>query len=72
MKPAYKIEKGVPVPPRAKGAGLAAALRSMVEGDSLVIPRQSRSGVYAFAWRFGIKITTREQPGGNYRIWRIK
>ena len=66
-----KIEKNVPMPSRnSRSRGLASALRALEIGDSFVYHRQS--GFAKLLKFLGIKIATRKQPDGTYRIWRIE
>lgn len=70
---AIKIEKGIPIPPKGnRMGGLVGAMRSLEVGDSLVLPSGSSSNKpYATARDVGIKVTTRKQPDGSIRVWRI-
>ena len=76
-----KIEKGVPIPPRGRGAnktGLAHTLRTMETGDSFYYETKSKSSesamatVTATAARVhGKKFTTRKE-GNGCRVWRVE
>lgn len=60
MNEEIKIEKNVPMP-RSYKTGLTEAMKKLKIGDSFLIKSQS----------VGIKCTTRKQPDGTYRVWRI-
>ena len=65
-----KIEKGIPLP-KAKGGRpgtVIVLLRTLKVGDSFVWPRRE---IDKSAHLCGIKIATRAQPDGTFRIWRI-
>lgn len=64
------IEKGVPLPTGSRGpqAILAAAVRQMEIGDSIVW--HVRDSPRTVATECGYKVVTRKQPDGMFRIWR--
>lgn len=68
-----KIEKNIPIPNICIKSGMAEALRSCEVGDSFVIPDSPSKGTNASiaAARLGMKVATRKQPDGSFRIWRI-
>ena len=68
----YEIEKGIPIPNRARHTGLAKALRQLNVGDSLLIPAKQKESAYSNARYGGIKVTLRAAGNGNIRVWRTK
>jgi hypothetical protein len=74
----YEIEKGVEMPSLER-AGYKYPLRGLEVGDSFVVPKDKlpKSGSISGcltpqSQRLGIKIITRKQPDGSYRVWRIE
>ncbi len=73
MNEEIKIEKNVPIPENGTPYnGVSIAMRKMNVGDSFIHQKkQKHSGnLHALARMNGIKIITRRQPDGTYRIWR--
>lgn len=70
---AYKIERGIPIPPKGgERTGLTATLRALDVGDSFLIANEKeRLRALHFASRAGVKIATRKVEGG-IRVWRTK
>jgi hypothetical protein len=67
-----KIDKALPIP-EGHYATLAGAMRRLEVGDSLVVPpNYGKLAAYRNAERLKIRITTRMQPDGTQRVWRIK
>lgn len=71
----YKIEKGVPIPPKRtgrEGRGLLnITMRNMEVGDSILLPiRDARTKATTIARRIGIEITQRQVDDENARVWR--
>lgn len=60
------IEKGIPLPKK----GSASPMRRMEIGDSFVTNKGPGSFAIT-AKRLGIKIASRKQPDGHFRIWRV-
>lgn len=81
-RPAFRIDKGIPIPIRITNTGITEAMRKLdisvpdpvtgfLVGDSFWIPpKHSRTGLYVIARNLGIKITVRTENGGQ-RIWRL-
>jgi hypothetical protein len=74
---AYEIEKGVPVPEKGRPYKVKYPIAKMEIGDSFVIEADDaktnsrKSYLYALSARAGIRVTTRKQPDGSLRVWRI-
>lgn len=67
---AIKIEKGIPIPLRGERATYP--LREMTIGDSFVVESTAkRASAWNIAKRLGIRLISKELPGGKYRIWRV-
>lgn len=69
-----KIEKGVPIQPWGSGLGrgkTVAVIRQMEVGDSFAVPNDTYRSMHALFGQNGLKCTTRKQPDGTYRVWRI-
>ena len=73
----FKIEKGVPIPPRRQsgGAPMKYPWKDLQIGDSFFVPKQT---VHPFSGqanttgkRFNMKFTLRAENGG-VRVWRVK
>ena len=80
-----EIEKGVPIPPRNRGAGAGrppAVGREVVEamdkmgiGDSIKIPFVQKNTLYVFLSRVRKRTNKRYRfmpESGAYRIWRTE
>ena len=74
----YKIEKGVPLPPKGAkyGTGLVGELRRMEVSDSMFLAIESRKVAMASLCKVktGAKFTTRSRTENGVlgvRIWRI-
>lgn len=67
-----EIEKGVPLPPAIGKTGLAALLRRMEVGDSVVLPYARRGSITTAASHMGMKMTTRRLDADMMRVWRVK
>ena len=80
----FKIEKGVPVPPRKLQCGITSTMKQMDIGDSIFIPfvtddkkaksrLQSNISARSIQLRSinGFHFTTRRVTGG-LRVWRIE
>lgn len=75
---AFTIEKGLQIPATPHRSGLAAALRAMEVGDSVMVPGKKPSALGAQIANIrnqpdmqDRKYTTRTVDGG-VRIWRIQ
>jgi hypothetical protein len=73
----FKIEKGVPIPPR-RGRKSKYPVASLKDGESFLVPTGSFkkaqsvvSTLYAAAKRVGIKVSVRIMNDG-VRVWRVK
>jgi hypothetical protein len=71
----YQIEKGLPIPPEARGNkvnpnSVMGTLRRMEVGDSLLIDRPQKACV-THNKLIGMKFTTRKVSENQTRIWRI-
>lgn len=68
----FKIEKGIPIPPRNRLAiGVAPTLRAMKVGDSVVLPKSTSTYICHSAKDAGIKVTQRRISDTEIRVWRI-
>lgn len=70
--PKYKIEKGIPIPPRDAG-GLPWTLRQMDPGDSVLVPSSVKYVAQAMTKcgkGTGRKFVSRQEDAGR-RIWRV-
>lgn len=65
------IEKGVPIPGRAKYGSLCSTFRKMKAGDSVFFPGATTQSIHASArYVFGSgNYSVRKQRGG-VRVWR--
>lgn len=75
MTEPIQITTGIPVPPgRSRnhcGMGrMRTALSTMQVGDSFLWESDNRHP-YGAAKSVGVKITTRKENGGGWRVWRI-
>lgn len=71
---AFEVEKGIPIPPRGKNAGVTNILRQMKPGESFWTNGTAQNVLY-LARQTGIKITTRAEVKdgkAGCRIWRLK
>lgn len=70
----FQIESGIPLPEKGqrRHTGLTATMRKMQVGDSITVAAKSRPNVFSVASAAGIKITTRLEPGGSLRVWRME
>ena len=83
----FKIEKNIPLPPRAgDGAPPKYPFLEMEVGDSFVIPAddpafRTRQGggrvhpaqnCFAYYAKRGLKFASRSQPDGSMRVWRTE
>jgi len=67
----FEIEKNIPITgARKRLTGIVETMRKMEIGDSFLANGRSGSW-HPNAKEAGIKIITRRQPCGKYRIWRI-
>lgn len=72
---AYKIEKGIALPPKkgAEGIGIADVVRAMEIGDSFVVEWNHQCiSASAAAKRAGRDVVSRTNGDGTFRIWRTK
>lgn len=69
-----KIEKGVPLPrANQRGFGLADVLAKMEVGDSFLVPKHKRQGLFAyFRNAKPAKFTSRTVDEENVRVWRVE
>ena len=69
-----KIEKGIPVPPRAKRlhTGRAALLRSLNIGDSVLLEGERNNIVMGAQYALGVGNYACRKVDGGFRVWRIK
>lgn len=67
------IEKNVPIPEHTiyNKDGMANVMRKMKVGDSFECSESERNSAHTTARYVGIKIITRRQMDGTYRVWRI-
>jgi hypothetical protein len=63
-----KIEKNIPIPDRNK---VAATLRAMSVGDSVIIPKGRDVSWRASAAQLKMKVTSRKISDTECRLWRI-
>ena len=70
-----KIEKGIPPPDgKRQQCGMASVFRKMEVGDSFIWPEtlsQDASSISSNARKNGIQVSSRTQPDGTIRVWRI-
>lgn len=68
------IEKGIPIPPPAGGkTGLRAILGGMEVGDSFLLPKEKRAGLFTyFRMEQDKKFTSRTVSETEVRVWRVK
>ena len=67
----YEIEKGIP--PIHTGQKFFFPFEQMDVGDSFLVKSDyERTQALMFAKRHGKKATSRTQPDGTYRIWRVE
>lgn len=72
-----QIESGVPLPPRNGYLGYRCQLRKAIEacnvGDSFLMDNYNKVRcAYTLAKYAGMKVATRKQEQGGWRIWRTK
>jgi hypothetical protein len=70
----FKIEKGIPIPTKFCNSGIAATMRAMEVGDSVLVPGTANNvsaNVAYITRRTSMKFAQRKE-GNGYRIWRIK
>lgn len=80
MKRRYKIERGIPVPPRRSGrphSALTLAVKALKKGESVLVADRARSTVEKAALVYlgrGNYRTHAEARAGKpgVRVWRIK
>lgn len=72
--PAFVIEQGIPIPTRAGGTGVTAAIRALAEspvGSSVMVPKKpARLGPFFRPFGHGW-YATRAVEGGA-RVWKIR
>ena len=71
------ISSSVALPPKRNRRldnlpGVAVLLRQLAIGDSVLLPRREREGIYARARLLGIRISARVQDAETVRVWRIE
>jgi hypothetical protein len=71
------ITSSIPLPPkrsrRSNDPLSTSALLSRLQiGDSVLLSRKVREGLFARAKSLGIKITTRVMSGETVRVWRAE
>lgn len=63
----------VPLPPRPNTRGITATMRQLKRGESFLMPDGARrQTAYKIANDLLIKIATRRDEGGRYRVWRTQ
>lgn len=74
----FNIDKGMPMPPARSALrldGLTEAMKRMEVGDSIALPRISRSNpaanIRSSAAKAGIKIAVRKMSDTEMRFWRV-
>lgn len=72
----YEIEKGVPIPPQAKGIRKY-PLPNMEPGDSFAVSMKDKGSFHSSIQKWKErhpeqKWTSRTQPDGSLRVWRIE
>ncbi len=73
MNEQIKIDKNVPLPEHGTAqTGVSIAMRTMKIGDSFIYKANGNhpGNFHALARMNRIKVITRKQPDGSYRIWR--
>lgn len=72
QKNMLKIESNIPIPGKQR-TEISETISAMNVGDSVVVPSASASRAFrANAAYNGIKLASRKQPDGTFRVWRIK
>lgn len=67
-----KIDNDVPIPP-PKGMGITGTIGRLQVGQSFIWPNiKVRSSVTTAGNRWGYKLCTRAEPGGGFRVWRVR
>lgn len=70
-----KIDKGIAIPPRRERIGMAATLRRMEVGDSMLIAKEmcgDKNIARMAGYALGIGCYVTRKVDGGVRIWRIK
>lgn len=71
----YVIEKGVPLPTKAKVlTDERASVRKLEVGDSFAVPADREHAARQAASdeaKGGLSFTARKQPDGTIRVWRL-
>lgn len=67
-----KIERGVPLPPRAKYRGMYSSLEGLRIGTSMLINRCEYHALVKFAKRSGIKMVSKRTGPNKIRVWRLQ
>lgn len=69
-----QIEKGIPIGKHGnERGGVLSTLRAMEIGDSFLLPKDKRNGLFATANRVkGRKFVTRTVDESSVRVWRVQ
>jgi hypothetical protein len=67
----YEIRTDIPIPEEGNKNGLAAAIRRMAYGNSIIIPSAQHMSVHTSARSVGAKVKTRSNKDGTITVWRI-
>ena len=68
----FKIEKGIPIPPKANGTGATAVIRSLKVGESVELPNRNKSVTQLAHQIYGKGHVVVRATEKGCRIWRIK
>lgn len=67
-----KIEKNIPLTSRRGGNNLAALIKQMKAGDSVLLPAALRNYTGTASLTANIKIATRKVNDKEFRLWRME
>ena len=65
------IEKGIPIGPIYRNCKWITVIRQMEAGDSFLAPASEQSSIILSGRRAALLVTTRLQPDGMVRVWRL-
>lgn len=68
----FDIQSGVPIPPRTvtRSSAVRDALGKMFSGDSVKVTKNQAAQFRNHAKKAGVKIATRREPDGSFRVWK--
>lgn len=66
-----KIDKGIPIPPTGNGRGFAGMVKQLGVGDSVLLPLGMKANNVTYYGRMhGVKLVSRKEASGRFRVWR--